>query len=285
MGSGGMGSVFRVRTRESANAFFALKVLSKQSYSAYANIYAEVYSLQDLNHEGIPKMIEVKEDDNYVYLIQDFIMGVDLKTISLKYGKISEIIVVQWMREVGEILLFLHSKGVIHRDIKPSNIMLSVDGSLKVIDFGLAREVSEMDGIDIRILGTREYTPPERYIRKNANEQTDIYGFGSTFYLLATGEVPSDMKESPKENMAKMLLVLKNCVSPALFNVIKNCMSEDPQNRYHSFDDILYDLNRLDYYNHYLVKHNKKRKKLLFIGLTCLFGGLASILLGLIIIM
>ncbi|MEG0509565.1 MAG: serine/threonine-protein kinase, partial [Eubacterium sp.] len=194
LGEGGMGCVFQIKSCDSEQDFFALKLLSKQDYSVYANIYAEVYSLQDLNHPGIPKIIEVKEDDQYVYIIQEFIHGTDLKDLVLKYGNIDESIVIFWMEELAEILYYLHSQSVIHRDIKPGNIMLNDEGQLKVIDFGLARDFAEKDGVDSRVIGTLSHTPPERYIRKNANEQTDIYGYGSTLYFLLTGEIPLSMR-------------------------------------------------------------------------------------------
>lgn len=279
LGEGGMGCVFQVKSRDIA-AFFALKILSKEDYSVYANIYAEVYSLQDLNHPGIPKIFEVKEDDQYVYIIQEFIHGVDLKTLLLKYGRVEEDIIVFWMNELAEILQYLHAQGVLHRDIKPGNIMLSNDGQLKVIDFGLARDLEGKDGVDIRVVGTLAHTPPERYIRKAANEQTDIYGYGSTFYFLASGKVPRSMKEEPKRNMQLMMRDLKSQVSPAVFNIIKTCMSVDPQERYRAFDEILYDIVRIDVYNQYLVQSEKKARRIGLLALASLTLGVVSTVCG-----
>lgn len=279
LGEGGMGCVFQVKSRD-IEAFFALKILSKEDYSVYANIYAEVYSLQDLNHPGIPKIFEVKEDDQYVYIIQEFIHGVDLKTLLLKYGRVEEDIIVFWMNELAEILQYLHAQGVLHRDIKPGNIMLSNDGQLKVIDFGLARDLEGKDGVDIRVVGTLAHTPPERYIRKAANEQTDIYGYGSTFYFLASGKVPRSMKEEPKRNMQLMMRDLKSQVSPAVFNIIKTCMSVDPQERYRAFDEILYDIVRIDVYNQYLVQSEKKARRIGLLALASLTLGVVSTVCG-----
>ena len=274
LGEGGMGCVFQVKSRDAETAFFALKILSKEDYSVYANIYAEVYSLQDLNHPGIPKILEVKEDDQYVYIIQEFIHGIDLKTLMLKYGRVEEDIIAFWMNELSEILQYLHAQGVLHRDIKPGNIMLSNDGQLKVIDFGLARDLEDKDGVDIRVVGTLAHTPPERYIRKAANEQTDIYGYGSTFYFLATGEIPRSMKEEPKHNMQLMMRSLKSQVSPAVFNIIKTCMAVDPQDRYRAFDEILYDVVRIDVYNQYLVQSEKKARRMGLLALGSLTLGI-----------
>lgn len=279
LGEGGMGCVFQVKSRDAA-AFFALKILSKEDYSVYANIYAEVYSLQDLNHPGIPKIFEVKEDDQYVYIIQEFIHGVDLKTLTLKYGRMEEDIVIFWMNELAEILQYLHTQGVLHRDIKPGNIMLSNDGQLKVIDFGLARDLEDKDGVDIRVVGTLAHTPPERYIRKAANEQTDIYGYGSTFYFLVSGEVPRSMKEEPKRNMQLMMRDLKSQVSPAVFNIIKTCMAVDPQDRYRVFDEILYDVVRVDVYNQYLVQSEKKARRMGLLSLAGLMLGVVFTVCG-----
>ncbi|ALU13065.1 serine/threonine protein kinase [Eubacterium limosum] len=273
LGEGGMGCVFQVKSRDVATAFFALKILSKEDYSVYANIYAEVYSLQDLNHPGIPKILEVKEDDQYVYIIQEFIYGVDLKTLMLKYGRVEEDIIVFWMNELAEILQYLHVQGVLHRDIKPGNIMLSNDGQLKVIDFGLARDSEDRDGVDFRVVGTLAHTPPERYIRKASDEQTDIYGYGSTFYFLASGEIPLSMKEEPQKNMQLMMRRLKTQVSPAVFNIIKTCMAVDPQDRYGAFEEILYDVVRIDVYNQRLIQSEKKTKRIGFLALASLTLG------------
>lgn len=273
LGEGGMGCVFQVRTRDMLEADFALKILSKKEYSIFANIYAEVHSLQDLYHSGIPKIVEVKEDEQYVYIVQEFIHGIDLQALVLRYGKVDEAILVFWMEELTEILRYLHLRGVIHRDIKPGNIMINVEGQLKVIDFGLARDLRETDDVDLRVVGTLAHTPPERYIRKSANEQTDIYAYGSTMYFLATGETPLSMKTEEKKNMQKMLRKLKRVVSPAVFNIIKTCMAVDPQNRYRNFDEIEFDIDRVAVYNQYLLKNVQKIK---FIGI----GGVISFLLG-----
>ena len=140
-------------------------------------------ALAQINTSGLPKIYYCAEADGKTYVIEEYINGVNLQD-ELEQGKIfTEKQVLQTALQLCDVLLAIHSKGILHRDIKPGNIILQ-NGSAWLIDFGAAKTVSGDKTQDTRILGTPGFAPPEQYGFSTTDMRSDIYALGKTMQAL-----------------------------------------------------------------------------------------------------
>ncbi|MDO9491009.1 serine/threonine-protein kinase [Acetobacterium sp.] len=243
LGNGGMGCVFHVQSNGVETADFALKVLDKEAYNDNKlDFMREADVMKGLDYPGIPKIIAVTEDEDYVYMVQEYIRGEPLSLVIRKCGKIREEYLRIWMESMAATLDYLHKQGLIHRDVKPDNMMLTHDCEIKIIDFGLARKKEQVDQADKKVFGTLSFTAPERFTKKVGTAQTDIYGFGATMYYVATGKKPENMKTTPLESFATMEKKLSETVPEEITQVLTKAIAVKPHQRYSNFDEILWDL-------------------------------------------
>lgn len=139
--------------------------------------------LQTLSHPYLPLVYEVSIEDESTIVLEEYIEGRTVGSIELS-EKQCRIIV----KELCDVLIFLHEKGIIHRDIKPSNILLAKDGHIRLIDFDAARMPKKEAEQDTELLGTKGYAPPEQYGFSQTDERADIYALGVTIkQLLGSG--------------------------------------------------------------------------------------------------
>ena len=140
-------------------------------------------ALAQMNINGLPKIYYCAEADGKTYVVEEYINGVNLQD-ELEQGKIfTEKQVLQIALQLCDVLLAIHSKGILHRDIKPGNIILQ-NGSAWLIDFGAAKTVSGDKTQDSRILGTPGFAPPEQYGFSTTDMRSDIYALGKTMQAL-----------------------------------------------------------------------------------------------------
>ena len=140
-------------------------------------------ALEQMNINGLPKIYYCAEADGKTYVVEEYINGVNLQD-ELEQGKIfHEKQVLQIALQLCDVLLAIHSKGILHRDIKPGNILLQ-NGSVWLIDFGAAKIVSGDKTQDTRILGTPGFAPPEQYGFSTTDTRSDIYALGKTMQAL-----------------------------------------------------------------------------------------------------
>lgn len=241
LGCGGMSRVLLVKSNEDMSKY-ALKILDKQAYCMTMAALSEAEVLKKLDHPRIPKIVEVEQDDNYVYMIQEYISGESLTDVIRKCGKIDEEVLLEWAGIIASTLNDLHCQGLIHRDVKPDNLMLDEKSEIKLIDFGLARKKQEVDKADKKVIGTLSYTAPERFMKKAASPQTDIYGYGATMYFLLTGQKPENMKTNPEESYKIMKAHIEDIAPPRLKTVLIKALEIQPYQRYKSFEELLLDL-------------------------------------------
>ena len=279
LGEGGMGSVFLLETNDAFRIRHALKIIEFGGEEPGSEIFSEIETLKKLDHPAIPKIIEVARDDSHIYIVQEFIEGLSLRQIIAQKKKLDDEIVILWMSDTADAIGYLHSMQIIHRDIKPGNIMINTDGHVKLIDFGLARHVSVSDDADACVMGTRQYTPPERYLRRDADIRTDIYAFGTTFYYLITGVQPLDMSSDSGRHMRVMRKELDKVPSSGIKAILKKCIDINPDKRYQDFGEIRYEIGRIDAYGKE-TEALEKKKKARYVLIGILFAA-AAILLGL----
>jgi serine/threonine protein kinase len=218
--------------------------------------------LKDLDHVGIPKVYEVSYDGKTVALIQEYIQGTNLRTyIFNKKPGIAEVL--DLAIQLADILHYLHQKGVIHKDINSTNIMLTSDGKLKLLDFGISTnlnsETNEILNVD-QIEGTLIYISPEQTGRTaySVTHSCDFYSFGVLLYELLAGKVPFDSVD-PLEvihfHLSRKPIPLSSIIPelPRGFDqVISKLMEKNPDDRYHSAAGLKADLETIK--KHFISK-------------------------------
>lgn len=209
-----------------------LKVLKTQETGTQILFEREATILMRLRHPGLPR---VEPDGVFTFsldyrrklpcLVMEQIQGVDLKEWLRENGVISEVIAVNWLRQITELLSYVHDEGLLHRDIKPSNIILKPNGDLALIDFGNVGFINRA----VTPVGSYGYTAPEQR-QGGAAPQSDIFGLGCTIIHLLTGSYPDDL---PKHRRTNKLLWRDRVegISKPLADLLDKMISPLPQQR------------------------------------------------------
>ncbi|HEY4000172.1 MAG TPA: serine/threonine-protein kinase [Candidatus Xenobia bacterium] len=200
LGQGGMGSVYQA-LQLALEKPFALKEMIIEipnpavRAAAIEQFKTEAQILHELDHPGLPRLYDFFEDRGRQYLVMELIRGQTLDKV-VSERSVTEVEMLRWLREICEVLRYLHTHvpPVLFRDLKPSNIMLTQEGHIKLIDFGIAKVVDAPDEAaltrtGIRGMCTPGYAAPEQY-GGGTDEKTDIYALGATIYSLFTLRVP-----------------------------------------------------------------------------------------------
>lgn len=238
LGHGGMGTVYLVQNIR-LDTLWAIKELKKQNGRKF-DLLAEPNILKRLSHPALPRIFDIFEDHENLYVVVDYIEGESLEKILSRLGRICEETVIGWAVQLCKVLDYLHNfkpNPIIYRDMKPSNIMVTTDGAIKLIDFGIAREYKDESESDTVYIGTRGYAAPEQYGSGQTNASTDIYSLGVTLHHLLTGRSPN---EPPFEIMPIRQYVPE--VSKELEQIIARCTRLNPSERYQSARQLLDDL-------------------------------------------
>lgn len=261
IGRGGM-SVVYMAINEKANKTWAIKEVRKDGVldfeSVRQGLIGETEMLKHFHHPNLPSIIDVIDQTDIFLIVMDYIEGVSLSKALSTYGIQRQEIVVDWAKQLCDVLGYLHtrSKPVIYRDMKPQNVMLKPDGNLVLIDFGTAREFKEKQIEDTTCLGTIGYAAPEQFGGQGQTDaRTDIYCLGATLYHLITGmnpcEPPYEMRPIREANPK---------LSGGLEQIIIKCIQKDPNLRYQSCAELMYDLEHYEEIDDYYIR--KQRKKL-----------------------
>lgn len=196
IGTGGMSHIYLAMDRH-LHKEWAIKEIKKITYDRHDEqivnvLLAEVELLKCLEHPALPRIIDIIEEKDSFFIVMDYIPGESLDRILQREYKIPQETVVEWAIQLCEVLEYLHSQTppIIYRDMKPGNIMRKPDGSIKLIDFGIAREYKEKSRTDTMALGTRGYAPPEQHGIRQTDVRSDIYALGMTLHHLLTGVDP-----------------------------------------------------------------------------------------------
>ena len=268
LNTGGMNSAIYLALDKKLNRQWAIKKVRKSSSQTTSMLMAEASIMKNLDHPMLPRIVGIEEDSKFFYIIMDFVQGENLKTVVTSSGPQAQDTVVSWGVKLCDVLTYLHGKGIVYRDMKPANIMLSPDGNIKLIDFGIAREYKENASEDTTALGTEGYAAPEQYEGKGQTDaRTDVYGMGITLFQLLTGVNPS----SYQENIFSIRLQNPN-LSSGLDKIILKCTNKDPKKRYQSTEELkkaLLNYRKLD--DKFLKKQKRViRKFFTLLGLSTL---------------
>lgn len=243
IGQGGM-SVVYLAMNERANKSWAIKEVRKDGTADFEVIkqsqIVETNLLKKLNHPNLPSIIDVIDQKDSFLIVMDYIEGNPLSDALKERKSLPCEDVIEWAKQLCDVLEYLHTRKppIIYRDMKPSNIMLKPDGSVMLIDFGIAREFKEHNVEDTSCLGTRGYAAPEQFGGQGQTDaRTDIYCLGATIYHLVTGHNPSD----PPYEMYP-IRHWNPSFSSGLEKIILKCTQKNPDDRYQSCAELLYAL-------------------------------------------
>lgn len=210
LGNGSCGEIWEVLDMNT-NQIKAMKCLTKQDSHRLKLFTQEAAALMRLKHSGIPRVIWGEYfDEPLPCFVMEKIEGINLETwllsennLKKSHQKLTLDVAVQWLKQMVEILIYLHDEEYIHRDIKPANIILGADQKLRLIDFGLVKKIPpseyelEEDELEIKGMGTPGYIAPEQN-DGNSQPKSDIYALGYTFKRLLTNKYPTELKANPK---------------------------------------------------------------------------------------
>ncbi|MGH2710658.1 MAG: Stk1 family PASTA domain-containing Ser/Thr kinase [Actinomycetota bacterium] len=254
LGQGGMARVFK-GTDTVLNRTVAVKVLSPQfagDEQFVARFRREAQAAAALNHPNIVSVYDTGSQGDVHYIVMEYVEGRTLRDIIKQEGPLLPQRAIEIAEAVCGGLSAAHEGGLVHRDIKPGNIMITRDGEVKVMDFGIAR-TSTGDTLTqtASILGTASYLSPEQAQGESVDARSDIYSLGCVLYEMLTARAPFT-GDSPVTIAYKH--VRENPVPPSRVNadvsssveaVVMKCMAKNPANRYQIADELREDLARV----------------------------------------
>lgn len=271
IGHGGM-SVVYMAINEKANKTWAVKEVRKDGKMDFNTVrqglMAEIETLKKLKHPNLPSIVDVIEDEDSFIIVMDYIEGRSLDKIIEENGAQPESFVVEWAKQLCDVFGYLHSRtpAIIYRDMKPANVMLKPDGNIMVIDFGTAKNY-EIDLGETTGIGTIGYAAPEQYIGSGlgrTDARTDIYCLGITLYHLLTNVDPCKNLISDRS-----IRSVNPALSHGLDAIIKKCTEYQPDDRYQTCAELMYDLENYEILEP-LYKKKQKRKLGAFLLTTIL---------------
>ena len=250
IGTGGMADVYKA-VDEVLGRTVAVKVMHERYASdpSFAvRFRQEAQAAANLQSPHIVNMYDWGADGDTYYMVMEYVRGNDLKSIIQQKGSIASAKAADIGAQICSALTVAHGYDIIHRDIKPHNIMVQPDGSVKVMDFGIARASNTTMTQTGSVLGTAHYVSPEQAQGKELHATSDLYSLGIVLYESSTGHVPFDadtpvavalkqVNEQPKPPRA-----VNPNVSPELEAVIVKAMQKNPAHRYASADEMRRDL-------------------------------------------
>jgi eukaryotic-like serine/threonine-protein kinase len=253
LGQGGMARVFR-GTDTVLGRSVAVKVLSPQyaqDDQFVARFRREAQAAAGLNHPNIVSVYDTGSQGDVHFIVMEYVEGRTLRDVIRQEGPLLPERVAEIGQAVSRALASAHQAGLVHRDIKPGNIMLTRDGEVKVMDFGIAR-TSTGDTLTqtAAVLGTASYLSPEQAQGSSVDARSDIYSLGCVLYEMLTGRAPFT-GDSPVAIAYKH--VREDPVPPGRINpdvpdsleaVVMKAMAKNPENRYQTADELREDLER-----------------------------------------
>ncbi len=251
IGDGGMADVYRANDIVD-NKVVAVKILKKEfaeNEEFLRRFRNESKAIALLGHPNLVKIYDVGFSERIQFIVMEYIDGITLNEYMEQVNPMGWKDAVHFVLQILRALQHAHSKGIVHRDIKPQNVMVLRDGTIKVMDFGIAKLAREdgKTGTD-RAIGTVHYISPEQARGGDTDAKSDLYSVGVMLYEMLTGKKPFDtdnpvsiavmhMQTEPERPRS-----IRPDIAPGLEEIILKAMQKDPANRYQSARDMMDDI-------------------------------------------
>lgn len=261
LGQGGMGLVFKARHRR-INRVVALKVLAPhltKTPEIVARFHREVQAVARLEHPNIVSAYDADESNGRHYFVMQYVEGKDLGSVVSAQGPLSIRNAIDCGLQAARGLQFAHEQGVIHRDIKPANLLLDGNGTVRILDLGLAR-IADDAGMQAQltntgaVMGTVDYMPPEQALdTRSADARSDVYSLGATLWHLLTGRPLYDGSSLMARLLAHREAAVPSLIEafkdrptasdtnllPALNAVFQRMVAKNPDERYPTMSEVI----------------------------------------------
>ncbi|MHB2153967.1 protein kinase domain-containing protein [Calditrichota bacterium GD2] len=250
IGEGGMAYIFKA-IQPSLRRSVVIKKLKDPNREIIKRFKKEALLSASFHHENLVAIYDFIYSNRNYYLVMEHVDGEDLQTIIEHLAPISANIAMLIALGIARGLEYTHTRNIIHRDIKPSNILLSYDGNVKIIDFGIARDdLSTRLTLTGMIVGTPAYMSPEQANGDALTAQSDLFSLGVLLYEMVTGLKPFDGNNQSEvlNKIVRGKYLAPERINPAiprkLRRIIKKCLQHSPARRYQSATELINDLER-----------------------------------------
>ena len=254
IGVGGMSNVYKAVDKQSGQEV-AVKFLKEEFFEneeLVRRFKNESKAISLLNHECIIKVLDFNITDSEKYLVVEYIKGLTLKEFIENRGKLTWEETLVFANIILGALGHAHENGVIHRDLKPQNIMLTREGDLKLMDFGIASlSTANQRTVTDKAIGSVHYISPEQVRGQSTDNRSDIYSIGIMMYEMLTGKLPFQSETAVSVALQQLseeappISTYADGVPKGMEQIIMKAIAKEPENRYQSAAEMRADLKKL----------------------------------------